>query len=528
MSTTISMWLGIAFLSLAIIAVVLQAWLWGPKFWDDEAKKTRAPKFWLRMHALAGYSYGAIYVLMMVFMLPRLWEYQYELPARTVFHAVLAIAIGVLLITKILILVFFRHFEESMPQFGFGLLICTVIMSVLSIPYALRAHDLDGQTTDPDNIERVKTLLAEVEMGEEVDRDLLVTKAGFERGRDVLVHKCITCHDMRTILVKPRTAKGWFSVNERMLDKPTVFGDQLAEEDIPFVTAYLVAITPEIQESAKQRRKESRQVLARTERMVEAAHAVEAVPVAAVDEKAGEELLQVKCIDCHELDDVEEHGGDDEAGWRSVISAMVEEGTELTDDEAVLLERYLAVKYPLQAGGVEAAMAKPETDEPADEAEPETDESADEGEPETDEPADEGEPETAEPVAMAKRGEDAREGDEPAAEPMDSAAKPAEPEAAPKPNKKAKPKKKAAPAADRAAGRELFMSKCKTCHGTDGKGDTAFGRKLEIVSLVGTGRSRAKIKAITANGVPGTKMKPYKGKLTDQELDNVAAFVKGL
>ncbi|MEX1364888.1 MAG: c-type cytochrome [Nannocystaceae bacterium] len=511
MSTTISMWLGIAFLSLAIIAVVLQAWLWGPKFWDDEAKKTRAPKFWLRMHALAGYSYGAIYFLMMYFMLPRLWEYQYELPARTVFHAVLAIAIGVLLITKILILVFFRHFEESMPQFGFGLLICTVIMSVLSIPYALRAHDLDGQTTDPDNIERVKTLLAEVEMGEEVDRDALVTKSGFERGRDVLVHKCITCHDMRTILVKPRTAKGWFSINERMLDKPTVFGDQLAAEDIPFVTAYLVAITPEIQESAKQRRKESRQVLARTDRMVEAAHAVAEAPVAAVDEKAGEELLQVKCIDCHELDDVEEHGGDDEAGWRSVISAMVEEGTELTDDEAVLLERYLAVKYPPQPGGVEAATAKPETDEP-----------------ETDEPADEDEPETDEPVAMAKPGEEASEGDEPAAEPKDSAAKPTEPQAAPKPKKKAKPNKKRAPAADRAAGRELFMSKCKTCHGTDGKGDTAFGRKLEIVSLVNTGRSRAKIKAITANGVPGTKMKPYKGKLTDQELENVAAFVKGL
>jgi len=28
--------------------------------------------------------------------------------------------------------------------------------------------------------------------------------------------------------------------------------------------------------------------------------------------------------------------------------------------------------------------------------------------------------------------------------------------------------------------------------------------------------------------VPGTKMKPYQGKLTDKELDDVAAFVKAL
>ena len=91
MSTTLSMWLGIAFLALVIVAVLLQAWLWGPKFWNEEEKKTEAPKFWLRMHALAGYAYGVIYVVMMWNMLPRLWEYQYELPARTVVHAVVGI-----------------------------------------------------------------------------------------------------------------------------------------------------------------------------------------------------------------------------------------------------------------------------------------------------------------------------------------------------------------------------------------------------------------------------------------------------
>ena len=100
------MWLGIIFLGLCIVAVLLQAWLWGPRFWNEETKKTEAPRSWLMLHKICGYLYLLIYMVMMWNMVPRMWEYQYELPARTVFHAVVAIIIGVLLISKILILMF--------------------------------------------------------------------------------------------------------------------------------------------------------------------------------------------------------------------------------------------------------------------------------------------------------------------------------------------------------------------------------------------------------------------------------------
>jgi len=514
MSTTLSMWLGIAFLALCIIAVLLQAWLWGPKFWDEEAKATRAPKFWLRMHALAGYSYGVIYLVMMWFMLPRLWEYQYELPARTVIHAVLAISIGVLLICKIMILLFFRHFEEAMPKFGFGLLISTVAMTMLSVPYALRAHDLSGRTTDPDNVERVRKLLAEVEMEQQVDVESLVAEKSFDRGRQILVKKCITCHDMRTILVKPRTAKGWYKVNQRMLEKPAVFGEQLDSEDVPFVTAYLVAITPDIQRSAKDKREQNRAVLARTNAMVDAVHNADTTE-STVDEKAGEALLQVKCVDCHEMDEVEAHGGDDIAGWRSVIAAMVEEGTELTDEEADLLSRYLAVKWPAKdEAPAPIADSPPEPDEEDKPAEA-TPAEATPAETETT-PAETDKPDAADKPKKKRKKKKAKpaEGDEPT-EP-----KPAEAEPKPKP----KPK----PTFDKKAGRDVFMKKCKSCHGTDGKGETPFGRKINIISISRSGRSHGKIRSITANGVPGTKMKPYKGKLSDKELDDVAAFVRSL
>jgi mono/diheme cytochrome c family protein len=88
------------------------------------------------------------------------------------------------------------------------------------------------------------------------------------------------------------------------------------------------------------------------------------------------------------------------------------------------------------------------------------------------------------------------------------------------------PAKPKAPAADANVGRALFLAKCKTCHGADGKGDTAFGRKLEIEPLSGLGVAR--IKSAVTDGVPGTKMKAYGGQLTAEEIADVAAFVKRL
>ena len=76
-------------------------------------------------------------------MVPRLWEYQIELPARKVIHAEMGICIGVILITKLSIIRWFQHFGKSLPALGFLLLLCTLILATLSIPHALRAYNFD-------------------------------------------------------------------------------------------------------------------------------------------------------------------------------------------------------------------------------------------------------------------------------------------------------------------------------------------------------------------------------------------------
>lgn len=351
MSTTVSMWLGTAFLLLAIVAVLLQAWLWGPKFWNESLRKTEAPKGWLRVHAACGYAYGLIYAVMMWEMFPRLWEYQYELPARTVIHATVAIFLGVLLFCKLAILLFFRHFEEAMPRYGFGILASTVVLTSLSLPHAARALDLQGRIADPDNMARLQQVLAEVDFGEaEVDVASLSSEDSLVRGREILVNKCVTCHDMRTILVQPRTGQRWFEVVARMMDKPDPFATEpLLEEELPYVTAYLIAITPDIQASTKRKRETERErseIQEKTQEMLAAMPATPAPDAAKIDEAAGKAAVEHRCTDCHELDEIDAHGGDDVAGWSKVIHDMVEEGAELTDDEAKLIAAYLAQIHP--------------------------------------------------------------------------------------------------------------------------------------------------------------------------------------
>lgn len=80
-------------------------------------------------------------------------------------------------------------------------------------------------------------------------------------------------------------------------------------------------------------------------------------------------------------------------------------------------------------------------------------------------------------------------------------------------------------AAQAADGKALFGSKCSVCHGADGKGQSAMGKKLGVKDLTVTTLSAGDIEATIAKGKG--KMTPFAGKLTPDEIKAVAAFVKG-
>ena len=72
----------------------------------------------------------------------------------------------------------------------------------------------------------------------------------------------------------------------------------------------------------------------------------------------------------------------------------------------------------------------------------------------------------------------------------------------------------------------LFAQRCASCHGADGKGTTAMGKKLGAKDLTkDKDDSLAQIAKHIEDGKP-PKMVSYKGKLTPEQIDGLAAFIK--
>jgi mono/diheme cytochrome c family protein len=78
----------------------------------------------------------------------------------------------------------------------------------------------------------------------------------------------------------------------------------------------------------------------------------------------------------------------------------------------------------------------------------------------------------------------------------------------------------------------VYAKKCKSCHGASGAADTKIGEKNDIPSWKEPGWKakwpQSKVVDIVTNGKAGTKMKPFKDKLSKEEIDAVSAYSRSL
>ena len=350
MSTSTSAILGLIFLGLANASVFLMFKLWGYPF-DKETHKSEAPRSLTLLHRCLGYAYAILYVFMMWYMVPRLWSYQVELPPRTVAHLMLGITIGVLILVKIAILRFFRHFEEAMPYIGVTLLICTYLLIGLSVPFSFHETVLSAKSGafSDKGIARTRQLLDTAELPPEAPLDQLASKRKLREGRHVLQRKCVVCHDLRTILAKPRTPPDWVRLVHRMAIKP-VIGEPISEEEEWTVSTYLIAITPDIKNAVKEQREE----LDRSEKAKEAAEIASAAMAAeqstvvttdSYDEEEAKVLFEDKCSQCHPTTDVEDYPPRTKEETTEVINRMIEHGLYLEEKEIEIITRYVNDNY---------------------------------------------------------------------------------------------------------------------------------------------------------------------------------------
>jgi len=78
-------------------------------------------------------------------------------------------------------------------------------------------------------------------------------------------------------------------------------------------------------------------------------------------------------------------------------------------------------------------------------------------------------------------------------------------------------------------GEGLFKSKCAMCHGADASGKTVMGEKLKVPDLHSPetqGKSEADLKALISKGK--NKMPSYEGKLTKEQIDKLADYIRKL
>lgn len=346
--------LGIAFWLIGLANTLLMFRLWAYPF-DHERRVSSAPRMLTLLHRGAGYVFLTIYLILMVQMVPRLWAYQIELPARTVAHLVMGIAIGAVLFVKILIVRVFRHLESTTaPLLGIVLFVCTTILIGLSAPLALREAYMSRHVTRETalgvrGIERVKALLPRAGLPADVPLPQLASVAGLAQGRHVLLRKCVQCHDLRTVLAKPRTPESWIDLVRRMAER-SVF-EPISEKEQWYATAYLVAISPDLQESVRLRRKQEQ---ARVSAMIvkKPVTSTQALAPGAVFDLAKAKIIfESTCNGCHSLSSVDQAPPASEAGARDLVARMVDNGLSA---ESATLEQIV--------GYLTRTYAKPQTD----------------------------------------------------------------------------------------------------------------------------------------------------------------------
>lgn len=386
MHITMSSLLGIVFLVLSLAATFSMFHFWGYEY-DEVNKKSTCPQWKMNIHRVLGVAYIVVYVLMMVEMVPRLWEYQVDFSARTVVHILLGSFIGIILVLKVSIIRFFRHFEEWMPALGTSLMIASVLLAVMSLPAYYHERTLaegavGGGVFSEANRARVARLLVDAGFPKDVPLGELTTEAGLESGRRVLLDKCISCHDLKTVIAKPRTPQDWVRTCDRMVAKPSLAG-VITDEEGHRAAAYLIAITPDLQRSAKSKRADqidrvqtqqaAEDVLvvdpdladagvpepgdAGTE--VESAEPVVAPGATVVAPKAGsttaakprydfkkaKALYEEECSLCHETSDTDKAPPSSRKEVNQLLQRMVDNGLELDREDLALIRYYLVRTY---------------------------------------------------------------------------------------------------------------------------------------------------------------------------------------
>ena len=220
----------------------------------------------------------------------------------------------------------------------------------LSAPFALRdrflaAGVVGGGVFSGESKVCLAGLLPLTDLPSEAPLEDLSTDESLRRGRNVLTGKCVQCHDLRTILLRPKTPRSWYDTVRRMSDRSLILDPIQAREQWE-ATAYLVAISPQLQRSSAERRREQ---LANESSRLAAETAIASVSRATAevefDQEEARALFEMNCSLCHSLTKIEETPPRSETEAHDLIERMVANGLIASEDEIQKVTQYLIRVY---------------------------------------------------------------------------------------------------------------------------------------------------------------------------------------
>lgn len=195
--------------AIAVVNASLMAWLW--RFPMKDGVST-APRAGVNTHRALGYVFVLTYAVLLVEMVPRMWEFR-VVTSVSVVHGALGIFIGVVLAMKIAIIRRFQRFGHRLPWFGGTLAVTTLVVSALGIVPAWRV--LQPLTPMPANV---------------------------AQGREVVSRKCNQCHGASVIAGEREDARKWARITREMqrFSREIPGKEPITDEERELATAFLV------------------------------------------------------------------------------------------------------------------------------------------------------------------------------------------------------------------------------------------------------------------------------------------------
>ena len=129
-----------------------------------------------------------------------------------------------------------------------------------------------------------------------------------------------------------------------------MIGEPIHQEEEWTVSAYLIAITPDIQVSARQQRQEQMRadeakIAVQTATVAMEMEATTGVAALAYDEVEAKALFEDRCSQCHALTDVEDYPPRSEEETTELITRMIDIGLYLEEEEIEIITRYINENY---------------------------------------------------------------------------------------------------------------------------------------------------------------------------------------